>query len=167
MLRGLLCSFLTCFSLFGVGHGSIPYPLAIFPGRFAGFQAFLIAGTIAFDHIVELIPVDLTKIIMATLFIPFQVRIRNGETQDLGLFHGYIYHFLAKLIICETLDPPAHALSGVRAIGIIRAGHQKRLKASCAIFFCTGVPLASVIMISKPWRWWKLSSLHTRTIALE
>ncbi len=55
---------------------------------------------------------------------------------------------------CSSLGP-----------NIIRAGHQKRFTASCAICFCSGVPFAKAIMASKPWRWWKLSSLQMRTIA--
>ena len=48
---------------------------------------------------------------------------------------------------------------------IISDGYQKRFSASCAIAFCAGVPAHIFIMMSKPWRWWKLSSLQMRTIA--
>ena len=50
---------------------------------------------------------------------------------------------------------------------IISDGHHQRLSASCAIAFCSGVPWQSLIMMSKPCRWWKLSSLQTRIIARE
>src|SRR5450830_128804 len=48
---------------------------------------------------------------------------------------------------------------------IIRDGHHQRLRASCAIAFCSGVPLARLIMMSYPWRAWKDSSLQTRIMA--
>jgi hypothetical protein len=48
---------------------------------------------------------------------------------------------------------------------IISAGAYQRFTASCAICFCAGVPLESSSRISKPWRWWKDSSLQMRTMA--
>ena len=47
---------------------------------------------------------------------------------------------------------------------IISDGHHQRSTASCAIAFCAGVPCESVLRISKPWRWWKDSSLQIRII---
>ena len=48
---------------------------------------------------------------------------------------------------------------------IISDGHHQRSSASCAIRRCAGVPPARTVMASKPCRWWKDSSLHTRVIA--
>ena len=44
-------------------------------------------------------------------------------------------------------------------------GHHQRSTASWAIACCSGVPRDSVQRISKPWRWWKDSSLQMRTMA--
>ncbi len=48
---------------------------------------------------------------------------------------------------------------------IMSAGHQKRSTDSCTIARCASVPRIIVASSSKPWRWWKDSSLHTRIIA--
>jgi hypothetical protein len=46
-----------------------------------------------------------------------------------------------------------------------RLGYHQRSTAFWAIAFCAGVPRDSVSSDSKPWRWWKDSSLQMRTIA--
>jgi hypothetical protein len=48
---------------------------------------------------------------------------------------------------------------------IMSDGHHHRSRAACAMRRCAGVPFARTVMASKPWRWWKDSSLHTRVIA--
>ena len=61
--------------------------------------------------------------------------------------------------VAECADSPSGGPN------IITVGHHHRSSASWAIAFCAVVPCASASMIENPWRWWKLSSLHTRTIA--
>ncbi len=49
---------------------------------------------------------------------------------------------------------------------IIRHGHHQRFTASCTIAFCAAVPPCIIASrLSKPWRWWKLSSRQMRIIA--
>src|SRR5690606_37038321 len=51
-------------SFFRIGFCCISDPLAIFPGFLPGIQSFLIAGTVAFYYVPELIPVYRAKIVM-------------------------------------------------------------------------------------------------------
>ena len=53
-----------------------------------------------------------------------------------------------KLRVLSVLATPE--LSESLGPNIMRDGHQKRLRASCAILRCTSLPLDSVSMISKP-----------------
>ena len=61
------------------------------------------------------------------------------------------------------------ALLGLWSSGgpnIIRQGHHQRFTASCTIARCASVPSRIITSrLSKPWRWWKLSSRQMRIIA--
>ena len=60
------------------------------------------------------------------------------------------------------------ALLGLSVSGgpnMASTGHHQRFTASCTISRCAGVPFIIVIRFSKPWRWWKLSSLQMRIMA--
>ncbi|MCY1375526.1 hypothetical protein D9M69_629490 [compost metagenome] len=59
-------------------------------------------------------------------------------------------------------------LLGLSASGgpnMARHFHHQRFTASCTMAFCSAVPCIMVISDSKPWRWWKLSSLQMRIMA--
>ena len=49
---------------------------------------------------------------------------------------------------------------------IMTDGHHQRFTASCTIAFCASVPFCIITSrLSKPCRWWKLSSRQTRIMA--
>merc|ERR1711991_1215767 len=68
----------------------------------------------------------------------------------------FIFHFTEFSVL---------GLSASLGPNIITLGHHHLFKALWAISFCSTVPLARVSIISYPWRWWKLSSLHILIIA--
>src|SRR5690349_16854443 len=86
----LSCHFrhVTGSSFFGIGLCGLPYPGSLFPCLSPCIQALLITGAIAAHHVPELLPIDLAEIIMATFFIPLQIRVWKCHAQQLYLF-GY------------------------------------------------------------------------------
>src|SRR5690606_17269366 len=106
----------TLFPFFSIGHCSISYPLAFLPRFYTGGKPFFIAGAVSVHHVPEFLPVYLPKIIMSSLFVPFQFIIRQFHAQYITLLYGYIYKPLAQFIIGEPFHPPAHALCCVRAV---------------------------------------------------
>src|SRR6478735_9979587 len=72
---------------------------------------------------------------------------------------------LENRLIPHAIDCAELGESSSGGPNIISDGHQYRSTASCAIACCAGDPCESVCRISKPCRWWKDSSLQTRTIA--
>ena len=73
-----------------------------------------------------------------------------------SLVKRLIFHFTDWSVLRDSLSGGPN---------IISTGCQNLFSDSCAIALCSGEPCASVITISKPWRWWKLSSLQIRIIA--
>ena len=66
----------------------------------------------------------------------------------------------------QRIDCALCVLSASGGPNIIRLGHHQRLTASCTIARWASVPSRIITFsASKPWRWWKLSSLQMRTIA--
>ena len=59
---------------------------------------------------------------------------------------------LVKRLIFQRMDCAVCFDSASFGPNIMSDGHHQRFSASCAMRFCSGVPRASVIMISKPWR---------------
>ncbi len=55
---------------------------------------------------------------------------------------------LVSRLIRQRIDCSVFGLSTSGGPNIIRLGHHQRLSASCAILFCSAVPLASAIIIS-------------------
>ena len=72
---------------------------------------------------------------------------------------------LLKRLIFQRIDCAVCFESASLGPNIMIDGHHQRFSASCAMARCAALPRASVSMISKPWRWWKLSSLQMRTMA--
>src|SRR5699024_1218817 len=56
---------------FGMSQGGITYPFSIIPSFCARSDAFFITRAMAFDDLPKLIPINLTKIIMACFVIKF------------------------------------------------------------------------------------------------
>ncbi|MNI91884.1 hypothetical protein D3C73_1496060 [compost metagenome] len=73
---------------------------------------------------------------------------------------------MEKSLIFQAIDCALLGESASDGPNIIRAGHHQRFSESCTIAFCSGVPCRHIcISRSYPWRWWKDSSLQTRTMA--
>ncbi len=72
---------------------------------------------------------------------------------------------LLRVLIFQAMDWALLAEASSAGPCMAMDGHHQRFIASCAIAFCAGVPRHSDSMMSKPWRWWNDSSLHTRTMA--
>ena len=87
-------------------------------------QALFVARPVAIDHVPEIIPVDLAIVMRLPRFVPFQIRIRQADAQNLGLRHGGVDEFLAQLIVGDALDAPTHALGAVGRICVGRAKHR-------------------------------------------
>src|SRR5690606_41575287 len=54
------------------GHG-LPHPGTLFVGLYSGAQALAVARAIAFEYLVELVPVDFAEIVVTCFLIPFQI----------------------------------------------------------------------------------------------
>src|SRR4051812_6927155 len=70
-----------------IGVRRIAYPLPLFIGLHARAQALTVAGAVTGDHLIELVPVDLSEIVMPALRVPFEIRVGNGQAEILGLRH--------------------------------------------------------------------------------
>src|SRR5256886_9282664 len=75
--RRLLCAGR---AFFRVGKSCLAHPGALFPRLDARPQPVAIARPVALDHVVELIPVDRAEIVMPALGVPFELRVRHGDT---------------------------------------------------------------------------------------
>src|SRR5699024_7957911 len=85
-----------------------------------------VARTFALDDVLELIPVQFTKVIVAAFFIPLQVWVFKAQAQSLDLRNNHVDETLTQLIIGKALNIPRHGLLGVRGICIWWAKHLQR-----------------------------------------
>src|SRR3712207_8118800 len=67
--------------LFGMGFRRLAHPATVLVSLHASAQPLPVAGAVAVDDPVELVPVDLPKIVVAALLVPLQVRVRHGEAE--------------------------------------------------------------------------------------
>ena len=112
--------------LAGMGQCGVAHPGAVVPGLDPCAQAFAVAWAVATDHAPELGPVDRAEVVFAARLVPFQIGVRQGDAEDLGLRHRRVDELLAQLVIGDALDAPAHRLLGVRRILVGRAEHHQR-----------------------------------------
>src|SRR5215208_1923488 len=77
-------------ALLGMGERGLADPGTLLPGVDACLQALAVAGAVAPDDLVELVPVDLAEVVVAALLVPLQLRIGDGEAQKVGLRHGLV-----------------------------------------------------------------------------
>src|SRR3546814_18212504 len=90
-------------------------------------KPFPVARPMSLDNVMELVPVDLAKIVMTALFIPCQAGIGYGQAKIFRLGNGLITHFLAQLVVGKQLDAPLPGLPDVVRFGSGRAeSHQSR-----------------------------------------
>ena len=93
----LRCICSSCFS----------YPCTVFPRFNASFNSLLIARSMSFDYCPEFFPIDFSKIIMASFFIPLQFWIGDLDTESLG---GFQVHDEFKLgwLLDGKIGTPRH-----------------------------------------------------------
>src|SRR5690606_26853832 len=108
-----------------VGEGRLSHPGVLLPRPHLVLEALPVHGAVAFDDVPELVPVDLAEVVVATLLVPPEVRIREGEAEVLGLRDGHVDELLAEVVVGDPLDLPRHRLLGVGGVGIGRAEHHQ------------------------------------------
>src|SRR5581483_2261730 len=110
----------------GIGCCRLPDPGALVVCLAPRFEPLPVAGAVAFEHRLELTPVDGPETKVAAALIPAQVRIGNRQAQEGGLRSGDIDELLPQLIVGEALDLPPHRLFGVSGLRVARAEHHER-----------------------------------------
>lgn len=122
-----------------MGQRCFPYPVPSSRAlRLA--SSLLITNSATVNYFVKLLPVDLTKAVVTAFSVKMQIRVRNGHTEHFNLWNGVIHETLAEFVVGETFDFQVRLLAlfgELSSFGpnIIKAGHQKRLMASCNICF--------------------------------
>src|SRR6186713_2590523 len=112
------------FLFFSVGSGGISDPAPVFVSRTPRLDPLAIAGTVTLQHRLKFGPVDGSKVIVLSGFVPLQCRIRNGEAQKVGLRSRDINKLLPQLIIGEALDLPTHGLRRMLRVPVTRPKHH-------------------------------------------
>src|SRR3984957_6350033 len=112
--------------LFRVCHCSVTNPRAALVVTVSGAHPITVTWAITAQHVVELIPLDRPKVIRLTLFIPYQLRVRNRKSKKLGLRHGLVNESLSQLVIGKELDLPPHRLVPVSRLPSRRPLHHQR-----------------------------------------
>src|SRR5580765_4043508 len=81
--------------LFGVRKRCVANPCAVLPGLDARAQPVAIAGSVALDHLVELVEVDRSEVVVLAVRVPLEQRIGHGDAEIVGLRHGLVDEALA------------------------------------------------------------------------
>ena len=85
-----------------------------------------VAGAVALDHLEQLGEVDLAEVVVAAIVVPADLRVGQGQPEDLGLRRGHVDEALPELVVAVPLDAPRHRLLGVRRRVVGRAEHHQR-----------------------------------------
>src|SRR3984957_4005780 len=109
-----------------VGERGLAGPGALVVGRPAAGEALGVAGAVARDDGLELVPVDRAEVVVAAFFVPAEVGIGQGDAESLGLRDRHVDEALAELVVGVPLDAPAHRLGGVGRVPVGRAEHHQR-----------------------------------------
>src|SRR5258706_13801043 len=72
-------------ALLRIRERGLAHPRAVLPRQNAGTQPIAVARTVAFDYVLELVPVDRTEIVVATFLVPPEERIGHPAAQVIGL----------------------------------------------------------------------------------
>src|ERR1700733_6593052 len=107
-----------------VRRGRLAHPVSGVVSRPARLQALAVAGAVALEHRVKLVPVDRADEVVLRALVPAQLRVGNAQTEELCLRHGNVDELLPQLVVAEALDLPAHRLRGVFRVGIARPEHH-------------------------------------------
>src|ERR1700730_5665457 len=81
--------------LLRVRHRRVAHPRALFPRFHPRPRPPAIARSVALDDAIELVPVDRTEIVMATLGIPLELRVGHADAEIIRLRHGLVDEALA------------------------------------------------------------------------
>ena len=94
------------------------HPASVLVRVTACLEALAIARTVAFDHLPEFIPVDLSEIVVLSIGIELEIGVRQCEPDCISLRNSEIDEALTQLVVGLSLHAPAHQLSSVRRIGV-------------------------------------------------
>src|SRR3984893_5279016 len=110
----------------GVRGRRLAHPAPRLVGGAPRLEPFAVAGSVALDHRMKLVPVDRADQIVLRAGLPAQLPVGDREPEKLRLRHRDVDEFLAQLVVTEALDLPAHRLGGMLGIGIARPEHHDR-----------------------------------------
>ena len=105
--------------------GSLANPASIFMSVAASLKALAIARAVALHNLPELIPVDLSVIVVLGIGIQFQFGVGKREPHCFRLRNCEIDEALTKLVVRLSLHAPSHQFRGVRRICVARAEHHE------------------------------------------
>src|ERR1700723_1211635 len=80
--------------LFGVRGSRLPHPIPVLVRLLTRFQPLAVAGAIAFQHGLELTPIDGAEAVVLTPLFPAQLRIGDRQPEKLGLGSGNVDELL-------------------------------------------------------------------------
>src|SRR4029079_8901507 len=84
-----------------VGAGGLAHPSAVLVRGAPVRDALAVARPVPLDDLEELVPGDLAEVVLAALLVPAQVRVRQRESQCLGLGHAHVDELLAQVVVGE------------------------------------------------------------------
>src|SRR6266567_4018068 len=113
-------------ALLRIRERGLAHPCAVLPRQDAGTQPIAVARTVAFDYVLELVPVDRTEIVVATFVVPLEERIGHPDAQVIGLRNRLVDKALPQLVVGQYLDLPLRRLRAVHALGVGRSEHHQR-----------------------------------------
>src|SRR5699024_8322167 len=120
---------------------SLTNPGAVFMCLAAALHTLHAAWAFALDDLLELIPVQLAKVVVAAFFIPLQVWVFKVQAQSFSLRNNHVHEALAQLIVGEALDIPFHGLLRVWRICIWWTKHLQSGSVEAVDGFLRHLPL--------------------------
>src|SRR5262245_47673181 len=114
--RGTCCGVAFC----GVRHGRLAHPAPVIVSLAACGEPLAIAGAVALEHFLELVPVDGAEAVVLRNLVPGELGIGHFEAQELRLRRREVDELLPELIVREALDLPAHRLRAVLRVRVRR-----------------------------------------------
>src|SRR5262245_1265477 len=110
----------------GVCLRRFAHPASFFVRLPACRHALRVARSVAGDHVVELLPVDLAMPVVTGFRIPAQIGIRHLQAEVVSLRNGDVDELLAQLVVAEAFDLPSHGLRAVLRVRVARTKHHER-----------------------------------------
>src|SRR4051794_17715244 len=86
-------------ALLGMRKRRLAYPCAFLPRIDARSHPGAIARSVALDDLVEFLPVDLAKLVVAAALVERQLVVGHAQAKVVGLRHGLVDEALTKLVV--------------------------------------------------------------------